>query len=221
MMQAKELINDLIPPLTVNDTGLKAMSWMEEFKLEHLPLVKGLEYLGLVTEEDILKMNSLEQPLGNESLQLIKSHVRPDQKIIDVVKMISRNGLSMVAVLDAQMHYMGAITVADIIKHYSETGIFEDAHGVIVLEMNPKNYSMAEIASIIESENGKIMSAYVTPAPETESIDLTLKINLTDLSRIIASFERHEYQVKEHYHHTEFKDDLKSRYDQLMSFLNI
>jgi len=220
-MQAQELINDGIPPLTVNDSGLKAMNWMQEFKVEHLPLVKGLEYLGLVTEEDILKMNSLEQPLGNETLQLIKSHVRPEQPIIDVVKLMSRNGLSMVAVLDAQLHYLGAITVADIIKHYSDTGIFEDAHGVIVLEMNPKNYSMAEVASIIESENGKILSAYITPDPETESIDLTIKINLTDLSRIIASFERHEYHVKEHYHHTEFKDDLKSRYDQLMSFLNI
>jgi CBS domain-containing protein len=130
-----------------------------------------------------------------------------------VVKLMSRNGLSMVAVLDPELHYLGAITVADIIKHYSDTGIFEDAHGVIVLEMSPKNYSMAEVASIIESENGKILSAYITPDPETESIDLTIKINLTDLSRIIASFERHEYHVKEHYHHTEFKDDLKSLYE--------
>lgn len=220
-MQAKELINDLVPPLTVSDSGLKAMNWMQEFKLEHLPLVNGLEYLGLVTEEDILKLNSLEQPLGNEPLHLIKSYVRPEQQIVDVVKLISRKKLSMVAVLDDRMHYMGAITLADIIKHYAETGIFEDAHGVIVLEMNPKNYSMAEIASIIESENGKILSAYITPVPESEDISLTLKINLTDLSRIISSFERHEYTVKEHYHHTEFMDDLKSRYDQLMSFLNI
>jgi acetoin utilization protein AcuB len=80
---------------------------------------------------------------------------------------------------------------------------------------------MVEIAGIVESENGKILSALVTPNPETETIDLTLKINLTDLSRIIASFERYEIHVKEHYHHTEFMDDLKSRYDQLMSFLNI
>ena len=70
-------------------------------------------------------------------------------------------------------------------------------------------------------QTGGRTCALVTPDPETESIDLTLKINLNDLSRIIASFERHNYHVKEHYHHTEFKDDLKSRYDQLMSFLNI
>jgi len=220
-MQAKELINDLIPPLTVSDSGLKALNWMQEFKLEHLPLMNGLEYLGLVTEDDILKVGSLEQPLGNEPLHLIKSSVKPGQPLIDVVKLISRQKLSMVAVLDDQQHYLGAITLADIIKHYAETGIFEDAHGVIVLEMNPKNYSMAEVASIVESENGKILSAYITPDPENEMIDLTLKINLTDLSRIIASFERHDYQIKEHYHHTEFIDDLKSRYDQLMSFLNI
>lgn len=220
-MQAKELINDLIPPLTVSDSGLKALNWMQEFKLEHLPLMNGLEYLGLVTEDDVLKVGSLEQPLGNEPLHLIKSSVKPGQPLIDVVKLISRQKLSMVAVLDEEQHYLGAITLADIIKHYAETGIFEDAHGVIVLEMNPKNYSMAEVASIVESENGKILSAYITPDPESETIDLTLKINLTDLSRIIASFERHEYHIKEHYHHTEFIDDLKSRYDQLMSFLNI
>lgn len=220
-MIAKELISDLIPPLTLADTGLKALNWMEEFKLEHLPLVNGVEYLGLITEEDILKLNSLEQPLGNQPLHLIRSFVKPDKPIFEVVKLVSKEKLSIVPVLDEKHNYLGAITVVDIIKHYNESGLFEDASGVIVLEIGAKSYSLAEVASIVESENGRILSSYVTPNPETESIDLTLKINLTDLSRIVASFERHEYIVKEHYHQTEFMDDLKSRYDQLMSFLNI
>jgi len=134
---------------------------------------------------------------------------------------VSKEKLSIAPVLDERNNYLGAITVVDLIKHYTDSGLFEDANGVIVLEIGAKSYSLAEVASIVESENGRILSSYITPNPETESIDLTLKINLTDLSRIIASFERHEYRIKEHYHQTEFVDDLKSRYDQLMSFLNI
>jgi hypothetical protein len=124
-------------------------------------------------------------------------------------------------VLDEEQHYLGLITLADILKHYSDSGIFEDANGVIVLEMGPKNYSMAEIARIVEMEDARIMSSYVTPNAAQETIDVTLKINQRELSRILSSFSRHGYLVKEHYHQTEFAEDLKSRYDMLMNYLGI
>ena len=116
---------------------------------------------------------------------------------------------------------MGLITLADVLKHYSESGIFEDSNGVIVLEMRMNNYSLSEIARLVEAENAKIISSYITPDLEEETIDITLKINQSDLSRILASLTRHSYNVKEHYHHSEFMDDLKSRYDSLMNYLDI
>jgi len=220
-MIARELINDSFPPLKVSDTGLKAINWMEEFRVEHLPIVDGVNYIGLISEEDVLKLNSLEQPFANQSYSLIKPFVRYNQPVFEVVKTISKEKLTIVPVLDEANHYMGLITLADILKHYSESGIFEDANGVIVLEMGMKDYSLSEIARIVESENGKIISAYVTPNAQEETIDITLKINQSDLSRILASFTRHDYTVKEHYHHSEFMDDLKSRYDSLMNYLDI
>ena len=74
-MLAKELIKDLIPPLKTSDTGLKALNWMEEFKVKHLPIVNKEDFLGLISEEDILSLNTPEEPLGNHALSLIRPFV--------------------------------------------------------------------------------------------------------------------------------------------------
>ncbi|MBK6445016.1 MAG: CBS domain-containing protein [Bacteroidetes bacterium] len=220
-MIAKDLINDSFPPLKLSDSGLKAINWMEEFRLEHLPLVDSVNYIGLASEEDILKLSALDQPLANHNLPLIRPFVRYNQPVFEVVKLISKDKLTIVPVLDAADHYIGLVTLQDILKHYSESGIFEDANGVLVLEVGAKSYSLSEIAHIIESEDGKIISSYITPNPENETIDITIKINQRELSRILASFSRHGYFVKEHYHQNEFMDDIKSRYDSLMNYLGI
>ena len=123
-------------------------------------------------------------------------------------------------VLDTAGNYIGLVTLKDIIKHYSDSGIFDDATGVIVLEVGV-SYSVGEIAHLIESENARILSLYVTPNAETETMDLTIKINQPELSRILSSFSRHGFIVKEHYHQSEFMDDLQSRYDSLMNYLGI
>ncbi|HNP99687.1 MAG TPA: CBS domain-containing protein, partial [Bacteroidia bacterium] len=159
--------------------------------------------------------------LANHNLPLIRPFVRYNQPVFEVVKLISKDKLTIVPVLDAADHYIGLVTLQDILKHYSDSGIFEDANGVIVLEVGAKSYSLSEIAHIIETEDGKIISSYITPNPENEMIDITIKINQRELSRILASFNRHGYYVKEHYHQNEFMDDLKSRYDSLMNYLGI
>lgn len=220
-MTAKELINDSFPPLKLSDSGLKAINWMEEFRLEHLPIVDRLTYIGLISEDDILKLTSLDQPLANHKLPLIKPYVKFNQPVFEVVKIISRDKLTVVPVLDSNGNYIGLITLNDVLKHYSDSGLFDDTAGVIVLEVGVKGYSISEIARYIEEENARILSLYITPNAENETIDLTIKINQPELSRILASLTRHGYVVKEHYHQSEFVDDMKSRYDSLMNYLGI
>ncbi len=220
-MIAKELINDSFPPLKLSDTGLKGLNWMEEFRLEHMPIVDGVNYIGLANEEDILKLRSLEQPLAIHNLPLIRPFVRFNQPVFEVVKLISKDKLTIIPVLDQDDHYIGLITLADVLKHYSESGIFEDAMGIIVLEVGLKSYSLSEISSLVEAEGARIMSCYMTPNPENETFDLTLKINQQELSRILSSFNRRGFYVKEFYHQSEFIDDMQTRYDSLMNYLGI
>ena len=220
-MIARDLINDAFPPLKLTDTGLKAMHWLEEFHLDHLPIVDGTNYIGLISEEDILKLDSLERPFANQQLSLIKPFAKENQPVFEVVKIMAQDHLTLVPVVDEQNHYLGLINTTDLLKYYKDSGIFEDETGVIVLEMDTRNYSLSEIARLVEAEDAKVFSSYVTPHPENETYHLTLKINQVDLSRILSSFSRHGYYVKEHYNQAQFVEDLKSRYDSLIKYLDI
>ena len=220
-MIARELINDSYPPLKPSDSGLKALKWMENFKLEQIPIVDGVKYIGLITEEDVLKLNSLEQPMANQSLILIQTSANGNQPIFQVVKIMSTDGLSVVPVVDDEKNYLGLVTLGDVMRYYRDSGVFEDANGVIVLEMKPHEYSLSKIAHLVEAEDARILSSYVTPDPAHEDITVTLKISQADLTRILASFNRFGYFVKEHYNQGELMDDLKSRYDSLIKYLDI
>jgi acetoin utilization protein AcuB len=220
-MTARDLINDSFPPLKPDDTGLKAIRWMEEFRLDHLPLVDQTNYIGLISEQDVLKLDSLERPLSHQQIPLIKPFAKANQPIFEVVKIMAQHHLTLIPVVDDDNHYLGLINTTDLLKYYKDSGIFDDATGVVVLEMDTRNYSLSEIAHLVELEDAKILSSFVTPHPENETFDITLKINQVDLSRILSSFSRHGYYVKEHYNQAQFVEDLRSRYDSLIKYLDI
>ena len=93
--------------------------------------------------------------------------------------------------------------------------------GIIILEINANNYSLSEISHIVESNDASVISSYITSRPDSAMMEVTLKINKTDLTRILASFYRHNYDVKASYHESEFTDELKNRSDYLMNYLNM
>jgi acetoin utilization protein AcuB len=103
----------------------------------------------------------------------------------------------------------------------TEMSGIREAGGVLVLEMNQVDYSLAHIAQCVESNNARILSSHITSPPDTTLLEVTLKINQSDLSRIIQTFERYDYHVKATFQKTEFYDDLQRRYDELMKYLNL
>lgn len=220
-MTAKDLIQDTIPPLKTSDTGKKALSWMDEFRVSHLPIVNNIDFLGLISEEDILNMNAPETPLGNHTLSLTRSFVYENQHVYEVMKLIAKLKISVVPVLSQEQHYMGLITLPDLVHSMASIVAIEGGGGIITLEVNLHNYSLSEIAHIVESNDAKILSSYISSPLDSSKIELTLKIDKMDLSRILAAFSRYNYTVTASYHESEFIDDLKSRYDALMKYLNI
>ena len=221
MMLARDLITDAIPPLKTSDTGLKALSWMEEFKVFHLPIVNNVDFLGLISEEDILNLNAPEDPIGNHPLSLMRPYVKEDQHIYDVLKLIDKLKTTIVPVLDEEDHYMGLITLTDLMHHMSGIASIQDPGGIIVLELNNNDYSLSEIAHIVEGDDASIISSYITSEPESRKMELTIKVSKADVTRILSSFYRHNYTVKASFHQSEFSDNMKNRFDSFMNYLNI
>jgi CBS domain-containing protein len=139
-----------------------------------------------------------------------------------VIGLASRLKLSVIPVLNDKNHYQGVITTNDLIRYIAGISSMDQHGGIIVLELVERDYSLTQIAQIIESNNVKILSMYITSPPESTKLEVTLKVNTNDLSSVIRTFERYNYEVKTWASMDDSMDNLYSeRFDLLMKYLNI
>lgn len=221
-MRAKDLLSNEIPSLRTSDTGVEALNWMEVFRISHMPIVNSEEFLGLVSDKDIYDMNSPEQALGNHKLSLIRPYVKYDQHIYEVMDLASALELSLIPVLDHHNKYLGVIQMIDLLHQFAKLSAIEKPGGIIVLEINQNDYLLTQIAQIVESNDAKILSMYLYTPENSTKLDVTLKINKTDLTSIIQTFDRYDYIVKESFmDYDEQEDLLDERFESFMKFLNI
>jgi acetoin utilization protein AcuB len=220
-MLANQLLNDLITPLKTSDAAEKALSLMNDFKVSHLPIVNNTEFLGLISDEDIIELNDLKEPIGNHPLSLINPYVYENQHIYDVMRLMAEQQLTVVPVLDLKKNYLGTISINSLLNYYAEIASLASPGGILVLEVGQKDYSLSEIARIVESNDAHILSSYISSRPDSTKIEITLKIDKTDLSSIVLSFERFNYLVKSSYDQRSLTDDTMDRFDSFMNYLNI
>ncbi len=221
-MLAADLITDEVPPLKHSDTIDLALHWMEEFKVTHLAVVKGRELVGLVSEADLLDSNSKrEEQLETSKVHFLKPVIRSGQHAYDALKLMSGMNLTLLPVLDDNDLYAGSVTQKSVLEKMSGISAVMEPGGIIELEMNKNDYSLTQIASIIEGNDAKVLSCYLTSLPDSMKIEVTIKVNKEDLTRILQTFYRYNYHVKASYHQQQFSDDLNHRFNEFMRFINI
>lgn len=221
-MLAKELISDVVPSLKTSDSGLKALYWMDIFRISHLPIINNAEFLGLISDKDIYDLNMADEPIGNHNLSLLSPFVFQEQHIFEVIEIASRLKLSVVPVLDKDKHYKGVVTMNDLIDYIAQLSALNQPGGILVLDLNENDYALSEISQIVESNDAKILSLYAKSEEDSTRLELTLKINRTDLTSIMQTFERYNYTIKATYMHDEELDSLfENRYEAFMKYLSI
>lgn len=218
-MRAKELITEEIPPLTHTDSGEKALRWMDEFKVSHLPVLKNGNFVGVISESDVLDKMDIVESLDKLFDHLPRPYVFENAHIYEVLSKISEHRISILPILDENEKYLGCTSVYHLLTVIANTGSIKETGGIIVLEVNSIDYSMAQIAQIVESNSAKILSSYIMSSVDSTKLEVTLKINQVELSRIIRTFERYDYIIKESYQKSEGDEDIQNRYDALMNFL--
>ena len=221
-MLARELISDVVPSLKTSDTGLRALNWMEIFRISHLPIVNNKEFLGLISDTDIYDLNMADEPIGNHRLSLFSPYVSNDTHIYGVIEIVSRLKLTVVPVLDSKKRYLGLITLNDLLAYFADLTATKNPGGIIVLELHENDYSLSQIAQIVEGNDAKILSVYIMSQDESMEMEVTLKINRTDLSPILQTFERYNYNVKASYMEDEELDNFyNNRFESFMKYLDI
>lgn len=222
MKLSADLMSDMIPALKITDTGGKALALMEVFKVSHLPVVDNNKFVGLISESDILDMNEPEALVSCYKLDYGNNFIEENVPIFDVLSMASSLNLSVIPVVNAEKEYVGAISVSELVVKFTENSSFENQGGIIVLRMGIKDYSLAHVAQMVESNEAKILFSYLTNIPDSSMVELTIKVNTIDLTSIVQTFNRYSYNVVGVYNASNDMDDLlDERYDQLMKFLNL
>lgn len=221
-MLAKDIISENVPPLKIKDTGDKAIEWMYEFKLTHLPLVENKKYMGLVSEDDILDFNNTHEQLGKFLKNLYKPFVKDTEHIYEVLRVAAGLKSTIIPVVDSKQNYLGLITLQSLLFNFAKMTAISEPGGVIILELNNKtDYVLSDIARIVESNGAHILSLYFNVDSETGKHAVTLKVDSTEIKHIVATFERYEYSVKAFFQESDMGEIIKDRYDSLMNYLNI
>ena len=219
-MKAVKLISSSIISLLPDDDGNRALELMNLYRVNHLAVVKNDFYLGVVSDKEINNWNSSDEYIEEHLPNLASPHVIYNQHLFDIIEVLEKNNLSVVPVLDENKQYKGVITNRKLLYTIAKSAAIQSVGGVIVLQMNHNDYSLTEISNIIENNDAKILSTYVTSTPESTKMELTIKINKTEITPIIKDLERYEYSIIASYKEDDEDVDFLERYEQLMRFLN-
>ncbi|PKP17719.1 MAG: hypothetical protein CVU05_15030 [Bacteroidetes bacterium HGW-Bacteroidetes-21] len=220
-MLAKDLLSDVVPALRTSDTAQQALNNMEVFRVSHLPIVNNEELLGIISDSDIFDRNKPNEPLGNHKLSLLAPFVYSHQHIYEVVEVVASQKLTIVPVLSEKNVYLGLITLHDLLQGMAKVTSIEKRGAIIVLEMNVHDYSLAQIAQIVESNNAKIISLYISDSDDSMRMHVTLKLNTNDITSIVQTFNRYNIFILGSFGLDTDSDVMyEDRLDALMRFLN-
>lgn len=216
---ATAFIDPSIVPLKTSDSVAVAIDFFKEFSVRQLPVVQDNICIGTISLEDIEEEISEIPVLDfiNLSFSFASSH----DHIYEVMRAISEQSLTLFPIIDENNNYLGCITLTSLFKNYVNCAAFSQPGSIVVLEMDKKNYSLAEIARIVESENKVILSSLLSSNGESNRLEITLKLNSTQIQNLLSTFERFGYDIKATFDEEDVKDTLKNRYESLMTYLNV
>lgn len=220
-MLIEQLISPIVPTLLLTDTGSKALFLMEESNLTQIPLLAEEKYMALVQENDLLDWDTPESPLSKATFLTYRPAVFASGHPYEAMRVAHQQNLSIVPVVDNENKYLGAITRDDLLRYITENSGVDNPGGIIIIELDPRDYSLSEIARICESEEVIVISTQLFTNKVTGKIEITLKTNRTDLQGLAATFERHNFIVKNVYGEQAHYEDMQDRYNLLMNYINM
>jgi acetoin utilization protein AcuB len=218
-MLTRELISNSIPYLHKEDKVYHALQLMNDYHVAHLPVVENDSYLGIISEEQLLQSDD-ENTLNELPITDGTTSVQANDHFLKAIQTAVVNKLSVVPVVE-EKQLLGIVTYNDLLRNASNFMSLNEPGALIVLEMDNKNYSFNEINRIVESNDAQITQLNTFTDPETGISQITIRISKLEVSDIISTFQRYEYNVKYYFGEELFENELRTNYDNLMNYLKI
>jgi acetoin utilization protein AcuB len=219
-MLASQLINTHYPAINLTDKVSFALQLMEDYDVQHLPAISEEKLVGLVSKDDLLDAddNAFVSSLMD---QFIHTSVKNDEFFLTAIKNISQQQVSLLPVINEQLELLGVITLPSLLQSISTFLGNDEPGGLIILEVDKRNFSFGEVSRLIETNDAYITQLNTYTEAETGLVIVSIKINKAEVSDIVATFQRYDYQVRYYFGEEQYANELKENYNHLMSYLNM
>ena len=219
-MLVAQLIQTDYPILHLTDKVSFALQLMEDAEIQDLPVVDNEIFAGSISKEILLDADE-ENTIATLQNSFSGNCVKKEEYFLSALKGIVENGSTLIAIINDSKEYLGVITSDALLEQLSIYVGTVEPGGIIVLEIERRNYSFGEISRLIETNDAYITQLNTYAEPETGLVIVCLKINKVEISDIIATFHRYEYVIRYYFGEEQFSNELKDNYNHLMAYLNI
>ena len=208
-----------LPVFGITEKLDKVITFFEETNFSHVAVVEDGSFLGLLSECDLACFDP-DASIEEFRHQLETFSVSGDTLWLDVLEKFARNEANILPVLDSTQKVLGYYDLNDIVSLFIATPFFTEPGGILIISKGIRDYSMSEISQIVESNNNRLLGAFVTDNAN-DLIQVTLKINGTNLNEVIQTFRRYGYTILSGTNDDQFMEDLKQRSEYLDKYLNV
>ncbi|WP_108424363.1 CBS domain-containing protein [Flagellimonas amoyensis] len=218
-MYIQDQIVTNVPIFEVSETLKDVIKFFEETTFSHVAVTENGIYLGMLSENDLACFEP-NKTIEEFRYELESFFVVKETAWLDVLEMFSRNESNILPVLDENQMVLGYYNLEDIVSVFIDTPFFKEPGAILVVSTGIKDYSFSEIAQIVESNNARLLGAFITGS-ENDVVQITLKIGTQSLNEVTQTFRRYNYSIIFGNSDDQFLEDLKQRSDYLEKYLNV
>lgn len=220
-MIAEEYLTTVLEPLNITDTVAQAYEKLNRVHCEILPLVHDNRLLNYIGFQQLDKKGNNELVKDIPLYHPVLPSILPQQHLFDALKQLKSLQLPMLAVQNEEGQYIGILKTSEIVSILSKSLSIGGSGSIVVLHILPQNYSLSDLARIIEYNDAKILGVFTFENEGRNELEVHIKLNTSTLKNILATLERYDYTISQYFSREDLIDDVDSRYQNLMKFLDI
>jgi len=220
MTYCSQLLESTMITVDLHDTVSHAMEIMDEARIEHIPVLDGLQYLGMVAFDELEDAEPAAEVISLQH-RFIKPLVRTGDHFLQALRVRTKFYIDQVPVVNEHNEWEGVIGMAKMLDQISLLSGVSEPGSMIVLEVPRHDYAPGEINRLVESNDAMIMQLNSIQDQYTGMMQVVLRINKEEVSDVVATFQRHEYNVLYYYGDESYDNSLQNNLDHLMNYLNL
>ena len=218
-MELIDYLNNDFKPFKTSDLISDCQDFFAEMPYSHFAVLNENVYIGSIAADDVENFDN-EKTVTEYKYGLEGFFARNTMLWIDVLEVFAKNESNVVPVLDENNTYLGYYQLADVVKFFNETPFLKEKGGVIIVEKPVLDYSFSQISQIVESNNGKLLGAFISEST-VATVQVTVKIASGSINEIVQTFRRYDYDIISKNEEDNYLSALKERSEYLEKYLSI